>query len=201
MTIRFAVLGDSIAYGVGADDVSHTLASRISTHLAENGIAAEPRVFAVSGARSADLARQVDRASPWRPHLALIVIGANDLTHLVPVGEAAADLREAVRRLREVGAEVVVAPAPDLSIVPHVPPAYRGLVRDGSALLRKAQVAVTLEEAGRIADADGATSEAFARDRSLFAGDRFHPSSTGYRVIAAALAPVLHAAAVAATVG
>jgi hypothetical protein len=39
------------------------------------------RIFAARGARSEDRARQVASATTWIPHLALIVIGANDLTH------------------------------------------------------------------------------------------------------------------------
>lgn len=199
MTLRLAVLGDSIAHGVGAGHPDHTLASRITAALRVQGVSMHSQVFAVPGARSADLARQVDRVLAWAPQVALVVVGANDLTHLVPAEAAAAGLRSAVRRLRLVGAEVVVAPAPDLSIVPHVPPALRPVVREGSAALRRAQVRVTLEEGGRVADEDGSTSSAFAEDRSLFSGDRFHPSSSGYGVIAASLLPVVHMAALAAS--
>ena len=197
MTIRFAVLGDSIGFGVGAHRSTDTLASRITADLSTQGLPAEPRVFAVSGARSADLAAQVRRALTWQPQVALVVIGANDLTHFIPVSEAAADLREAVRCLRSAGAEVVVAPAPDLSILPHVPPAFRAGVRESSAAMRRAQIVATLEEGGRVADGDGGASAAFAEDRSLFSADRYHPSSAGYRVIAARLAPIVYAAALA----
>jgi lysophospholipase L1-like esterase len=196
MTMRLAVLGDSIAYGVGADRPSHTLAQRISSALGEQDIAVEPRVFALSGARSADLARQVAAALAWDPHVALVVIGANDLTHFVPLERAAGQLRAAVRALRGSGVEVVVAPAPDLSMLPHVPPLARPVVRAGSLALREAQVRAVLEEGGRVADATESTAAAFGDDRSLFARDLFHPSSAGYAVIAQALVPaVLEAAA------
>jgi hypothetical protein len=97
--------------------------------------------------------------------------------------------------MRTAGAEVVVAPAPDMSVVPHVPPALRVLVRSASAQLREAQARVTLAAGGRVADSEGAISAAFAADPSLFCHDRFHPSSAGYAVIALELAPVLRAAA------
>jgi lysophospholipase L1-like esterase len=89
----------------------------------------------------------------------------------------------------------VLAPAPDLSIVPHVPPVLREIVRAGSALMRSAQVRVVRAEGGLVADADGTTSAAFAADSRLFSADRFHPSSAGYAVIADALAPVVEDAA------
>ena len=197
MTLRLAILGDSIAYGVGADHPSHTLAERLRKGLAHQGVAVEPQVFAVPGARSAGLARQVRGALPFGPDIALTIIGANDLTHFVPHAEATEHLRRAVRDLRAASAEVVVAPAPDLSTVPHVPTAMRAVVKAGSLALRAAQVQATLAEGGRVADASGATSAAFGGDRSLFAVDRFHPSSAGYAVIAAALLPVVLDAAAA----
>ncbi len=193
--LRLAVLGDSIGSGTGADHTCDTLGPRLVAHLAAADVPAEARVLAVPGARSTDLAAQVAHSAGWRPDVAVIVIGANDLTHLVPADAAAADLRAAVRGLRAIGAEVVLAPAPDLSAVPHVPPAARSLVWAVSQRLRQAQIRVTLAEGGRVADGDGVTTAAFAADPSLFAGDRFHPSSAGYAVITAALAPVVRAAA------
>jgi lysophospholipase L1-like esterase len=189
-TLRLAVLGDSIAYGIGAARTADTLGPRLVAALAAGGVRAEHRVFAAPGAVSAHLAGQVTRAAAWRPQLVVVVIGANDLTHFVPPDSAAAALGAAVRELRSLGAQVVLAPAPDLSIVPHVPPLLREVVRAGSAVLRSAQVRSVRAEGGLVADADGATSAAFAADPGLFSSDRFHPSSAGYAVIAGALAPV-----------
>ena len=194
-TLRLAVLGDSIASGTGAARTADTLGPRLVAALEAAGVRAEHRVFAVPGAVSADLPAQVERVRAWRPQLAVVVIGANDLTHLVPADRAASALGAAVRALRGAGAQVVLAPAPDLSIVPHVPPFLREIVRAGSAVLRSAQVRVVRAEGGLVADADGATSAAFASDPGLFSADRFHPSSAGYAVIARALAPVVEDAA------
>jgi len=195
MKMRLAVLGDSIAWGQGAARERDRLESRLTEGLTMRGFDVEARVFAVRGARSSDLAAQVGRASTWKPVLAVVVIGANDLTHLTPVDQAAQDLAQAVRRLRAVGAEVVVAPAPDLSAVPHVPVALRTAVRAAGEFLRQRQETAVLAEGGRIADPDQRASRAFAADPSLFSADRFHPSSAGYAVIADSLLPVLAEAA------
>jgi lysophospholipase L1-like esterase len=195
VTLRLAVLGDSMAFGTGASRASETPAQRLVAALAEAGNPAEPRVFAVPGAVSADLAAQVERARSWRPDLAVVVVGANDLTRLVPPDRAAAALGSAVRMLVSAGVRVVVAPAPDLSVVPHVPPAFRAIVRLGSDALRRAQVRAATQQGALVADAEGTTSAAFARDPSLFSSDRFHPSGAGYGVIVAALAPVVVRAA------
>jgi lysophospholipase L1-like esterase len=195
VTLRLAVLGDSIAFGAGASRASETPAYRLVAVLAAAGVPAEPRVFAVPGAVSADLAAQVERARAWRPDIAVIVVGANDLTRLVPPDRAAAALGSAVRELTSAGVRVVVAPAPDLSVVPHVPPPFRAIVRLGSQTLRRAQIRAAGRHGALVADPEGTTSAAFARDTSLFSGDRFHPSGAGYGVIAAALAPVVVQAA------
>lgn len=195
MTTRLAVLGDSIAWGQGAARERDRLASRLADGLDLRGYAVEPRVFAVPGARSSGLAAQVREAVAWQPALVVIVIGANDLTHLEPVEPAVRALADGVRRLRAAGAEVVVAPAPDLSAVPHVPVFLREVVRSAGAAFREQQVAAVLAEGGRVADPDQRASRAFATDPSLFSADRFHPSSAGYAVIADSLLPVLAEAA------
>jgi lysophospholipase L1-like esterase len=198
VTLSFAVLGDSIAFGQGASSPAHTVGARLRADLAAHGIDAETRVLAVPGARSADLAAQVRRALEQPPGLALIIIGANDLTRLIPPEQAAADLGAAVRRLRATGAEVVVAPAPDLSVVPWVPPQMRALVRAGSVTLHDAQTRAAQAAGARVADIGMTSASGFAADPALFSADRFHPSSAGYAVIADALAPTVRAAAAAA---
>jgi lysophospholipase L1-like esterase len=195
VTLRLAVLGDSVAFGTGASRISEAPAHRLAAALAAAGVPAVPRVFAVPGAVSADLPAQVERARAWRPDVAVVVVGANDLTRLVPPDRAAAALGSAVRELTSAGVRVVVAPAPDLSVVPNVPPALRAIVRLGSQVLRRAQVRAAIQQGALVADAEGTTSAAFARDPSLFSADRFHPSGAGYGVIAAALAPVVVQAA------
>jgi lysophospholipase L1-like esterase len=134
-------------------------------------------------------------ALAWSPRLALIIIGANDLTRLVPRERAAIQLADTVRRLRDISAEVVVAPAPDLSVVPWVPVQMRAVVRAGSELLHDAQSRVALSAGARVADMGMTSAAGFALDHGLFSADRFHPSSAGYAVIAAALAPAVRAAA------
>lgn len=191
MTLRLAVLGDSIAWGQGASVPGDRLAPRLVAGLAAHGTDAETRVLAVPGARSAGLAAQVDQAVAWGPDVALVVIGANDLTHLVPVEAAAAALADGVRRLRASGAQVVVAPAPDLSAVPDVPAALRDVVRRAGERLRTRQAEVVAAAGGLVADRQQVASGAFARDPALFSGDRFHPSSRGYAVIADSLLPTL----------
>ena len=150
---------------------------------------------AVPGAVSAQLPAQARRAEALEPDLVLVVIGANDLARFVPVDQAAADLAAALGALRARGADVVVVPAPDMSSIPFVPPAFRAVVRAACAQLQRRQAQVAEAAGATVAHVAATIGEAFARDPALFAADRFHPSSAGYRHIAAALVPTLLSAA------
>ncbi|GAA0803437.1 SGNH hydrolase [Spirilliplanes yamanashiensis] len=199
VTLTLAVLGDSIAYGQGASRPADTVGARLAARLRAAGTDVDVHVVAVPGARSQGLAAQVQRAAPARPDVALIIIGANDVTHLVPPQQAAAHLGDAVRALRAAGAEVVVAPAPDLSVVPWVPPQMRAAVRAGCAAFQQAQIRAAAAAGARVADPAGGSATGFAVDPGLFSADRFHPSSAGYAVITDAVAPAVEAAVEAVT--
>lgn len=185
------MLGDSIAAGRGATRRTDTPAARLAHRLRDDGRTVTTRVFAVPGARSAGLAEQVDLAAGWRPQLTVVVVGAHDLVHRTRATEAARHLADAVRRLRDVGSETVVAPAPDLSALPDVPPGLRPVLRSASMLLRDCQIAAAVAAGAHVADRDHATAVAFAADHALFSSDRFHPSGAGYAVIADALLPAV----------
>jgi lysophospholipase L1-like esterase len=193
--LRLAVLGDSIAYGTGAARVEDGLGPRLAQVLRRDGVDTDLTVLAVPGAVSRDLAAQVRRAIPLRPDLAVVVVGANDLARFTPVEAATAALGAAVADLRAAGTDVVVVPAPDMSSVPFVPPAFRPVVRAACAVLQQGQAAVARAHGAVVAPVSTEVSRAFTADPALFSADRFHPSSAGYARIAAALAPTVLAAA------
>jgi len=196
--LRLAVLGDSIAFGTGATRSEDALGPRLAAALRADGHDVELTVLAVPGAVSADLGAQVRRAVPApdrAPDVAVVVVGANDLARLVSAERAAAALADAVRSLRGAGTDVVVVPAPDMSSIPFVPPALRPVVRAASAQLQRRQEQVAATAGARVAAVAAHVGRSFESDPSMFAADRFHPSSAGYAAIAAALIPfVLDAA-------
>jgi lysophospholipase L1-like esterase len=191
VTLRFLVLGDSLAYGTGAAGPADTLGARLARVLEQAGPQVRLDVVAVPGATSLDLAAQVRRAVPLQADLALLVVGANDLTRRVPQAQAAAALGAAVRDLRSGGTEVLVVPTPDLSSTAWVPPAFRPLVAGICDQLRARQTAVAEAAGAAVAPVAPALSRAFEADPALFSADRFHPSSAGYALVADALAPHL----------
>jgi lysophospholipase L1-like esterase len=192
---RLVVLGDSIGYGQGARHPDERLGPLLAAALEDAGIPVDLHVLALPRSTSADLAAQVRRAEPLRPDLAVVVIGANDLARFVPPADAARALQHAVAGLQAVGADVVVVPAPDMSVVPFVPPALRPLVQTACSALQRQQQEVARAAGVVFADIGPVVGAAFAADPQLFSADRFHPSSAGYRHIAEALTPTVVAAA------
>lgn len=192
-SIRLALIGDSVAAGLGADEAADTVAGVLVRGVtAATGRPVSMINHAVVGARSADLDRQVTRCLSARPHVAVIIIGANDVTHAVPARTAGRHLAEAVTRLTEAGTNVVVGTCPDLGTIRPVGPPLRWVARRMSRQLAAAQRQAALASGARIVSiADRLGPEFEAHADTLFAGDRFHPSGLGYRRIAAYLLPAV----------
>ena len=115
------VLGDSTAAGVGSPTGAGSVAGHVAADLAAAGRTVTVRSVARSGARTADLDGQVTRAldlAPSAPRLALVLVGANDATHLTPLRTVADGTAAAVRRLRGAGVAVVVGTCPDTGSMP-----------------------------------------------------------------------------------
>ena len=148
------------------------------------------RAFAKVGARSSDLDGQVDRALPIEPDVAVILIGANDVTHRVRPAASVGHLAEAVRRLRDAGVAVVVGTCPDLGTVKPIPPPLKQVARTWSRRMAAAQTIAVLEGGGRTVSLGSVLGPEFAAAPALLFGpDQFHPSAAGYRSLAAVLLP------------
>ncbi|TQM81179.1 lysophospholipase L1-like esterase [Saccharothrix saharensis] len=180
--VRFAVLGDSMAAGLGVDDVTELPGVVLATGLADEvGAPVRLETYAISGSTSRDLAAQVDRVVADPPDVALVIIGANDVTTRLSIPVSAALLGAQVRRLRAAGVGVVVGTCPDLGTVRPIAEPLRSVARGWSRRLARAQ-RVEVERAGGVAVALGdlLAAEFRARHADYFSRDRFHPSATGY---------------------
>ena len=194
--IRIALLGDSSAAGYGVDRVEETPGALVASGVAEH---ADRRVylkeFCVVGARSSDLSAQVDRALAIEPEVAVILIGANDVTHTVLPSQSVRHLSEGVRRLTTAGAKVVVGTCPDLGTVQPIAPPLKQVARTWSRRLAAAQTIATIAEHGRTVSLGDVLGPEFAAAPAvLFGPDRFHPSVEGYRALANVLIPSVLAA-------
>jgi lysophospholipase L1-like esterase len=220
--LRLVLLGDSSALGVGVDRVVDTVGGQLATLLSTGtldisgvvsgrpgltpgrrpGLTAARRVelssVGVAGSRSADLGTQVSRALlGGRPDVAVVLVGANDVTSLRRPGEAAAHLGAAVRRLREAGVQVVVGTCPDLGAVRAFAPPLRQIAGWLGRRVADAQARAVLAAGGTVVDLARETGPVFRADAGTLCHDGFHPSADGYRVWAHALLPAVVAAATA----
>ena len=168
----------------------------VATGLAE--VAERPvRLITVAavGARSEHLASQAEQVRAARPDVAVIMIGANDVTGRVRPSEAVRHLGRAVRRLRASGVEVVVCTCPDLGTVEPIAQPLRFVARVWSRQLAAAQTIAVVEAGGRtVSLGDVLGPEFAARPKELFSADRFHPSAEGYAAAAAVTLPSVCAA-------
>src|SRR4051812_31216580 len=215
--VELAMLGDSSSVGMGADDPAHTPGVVLA-----NGLAVLTRrpvrltVAGVVGAESRDLDEQIDRllALAPLPHAAVIMVGANDVTHRLRPSESVRCLDLPSARLRRGGPPGAWGPAPALATVgpiarplptsfprsgpgPVEPTAQplRSLVRRWSRQLAAAQTVAVVEAGGRTVSLGDLLGPEFdAHPREMFSADRFHPSAAGYAQAAAALLPSVCAA-------
>ncbi len=185
-----AVLGDSSAVGLGVDTAQETpgvLVAAALTELAERPVRLVKA--AVSGARSTDLPAQVEAVLPHSPDVAIIMIGANDVTSRTKPAVAVRNLAEAVRALEAAGCRVVVGTCPDLGTIRPIAQPLRTLARRWSRQLAAAQTIAVVAEGGRTVSLGSLLGPAFATDATMFSSDEFHPSAAGYAAAAAALLP------------
>jgi lysophospholipase L1-like esterase len=191
--VELLLLGDSTAAGLGTEERSQTIGAILASGVAAlSGRRVRLTNVAVVGAESSGLEIQVANAldSVPSPDVAVILVGANDVTHRIERATAVRHLEQAVRRLLATGSHVVVGTCPDLGTIEPVPQPLRWLARRWSRDLAAAQTVAVVEAGGRtVSLADMLGPEFETSPRELFSLDRFHPSAAGYARVAAALLP------------
>lgn len=194
--LSFAMLGDSTAAGLGVHSPGDTPGALLADGLAS--IAGRPVLMANvarSGSRSEALADQVERALAAGPQIAVIMIGANDVTSRVRSADAVRHLAQAVERLRDAGTVVVVGTCPDLGSVKPLMQPLKWVARRASRQLAAAQTIAVVERGGRSVSLGDLLGREFAADPAgMFSEDRYHPSARGYAAAAMALLPSMAAA-------
>ncbi len=193
--IHLMIFGDSTAAGVGCHSAEEVLGVRIARGMAEaTGRRIRLSTKAISGATSKGLAGQVDAmfvAGP-PPDVAVILVGANDVTKKHSVLQSALRLRRAVERLHEAGSVVVVGTCPDLGSVAAIPQPLRTLVHSWSVRLARAQASATHAAGGYAVRMGNLLGRDFrTAPELLFSADGFHPSAAGYQLAARHLLPAV----------
>jgi len=187
--IRMAMLGDSTAAGYGVHHDRETPGAQLAISI--SAIARRPvhlTSVAVVGAESNKLPAQVAEVDS-RADLAVIIVGANDVTHRIKPAESVRYLGEAVRALRSGGVHVVVGTCPDLGTIRPLAQPLRYVARRLSRNLAAAQTIAVVEAGGRTVSLGDLLGPLFAQRREMFSEDQFHPSAEGYAHAGDALLP------------
>jgi lysophospholipase L1-like esterase len=193
--IRLLVLGDSAAVGYGMTSADATPPAMLGIGLAHVMDApVEVRSQAVVGAQTSELMDQIDREIDWEPHVAVIVVGTNDVTHQVAPNTSARLLGDVVRRLVDSGCEVVVGTTPDLGSIRPIMQPLRAVARRWSRNLARKQTIATVNAGGRAVSLADLLGNLFVENRDIMFGlDSFHPSETGYANMVSVLVPAVAA--------
>ena len=195
--IELLLLGDSIAAGLGAEDADGTLGARLARGIAKKTHRSVRLTTAAKvGSESWMLPEQLMSLLPsYRPDVAVVIVGGNDVTHRIPVAESVKHLTETIEVLRVRGAAVVVGTCPDLGALKPVPQPLRSLGSRASRQLATAQAAAAHEAGAYVVSLAHVVGPFFITNPDeMFSLDRFHPSAVGYKRTAKAVLPSVLAA-------
>jgi lysophospholipase L1-like esterase len=168
------VLGDSTAVGVGATPET-SVPGRLAEHLN-----ASVENYAVSGARTKDLAAQRARAPLPHYDYILVQIGANDVTSFSTLTSARDTLNTELTELSKLSSHIFVLTAGDIGATPVFITPFRWLVSYRTRVLRDYFKATCAQHGATYIDIY-AEPNLIATDVATYhAPDLFHLSPAGY---------------------
>ncbi|WP_156688311.1 SGNH/GDSL hydrolase family protein [Mycobacterium sp. Marseille-P9652] len=193
--VHLMIFGDSTATGYGCMSAEEVPGVLIARGLAEQtGKRVRLSTKAIVGATSKGVCGQVDAmfvAGP-PPDVAVMMLGANDVTALNGISQSAQRLGLTVRKLRARGAVVVVGTCPDLGVISAIPQPLRSLAHERCGQLARAQTAVVRAAGGVPVPLAQLLAPKFrATPELMFSADGYHPSATAYALAADALLAAL----------
>ncbi len=183
---RFAVIGDSVAAGVG-DPVPGYLplpwAARVARGLRSHAPDLAYRNLGVPGLRAGEVrATQLAPALAFAPDLAVVCAGANDVMAARFDEDALErELDATVGALREAGADVLLFTLMEIGAAIELPEPYGRRLGERAALLASVTRAVAGRHDALVAECAGHPRGA---DPSLYSADRLHLNMRGHAVVA-----------------
>jgi lysophospholipase L1-like esterase len=189
--LHLMIFGDSTATGYGCMNAEEVPGVLIARGLSERtGKRIRLSTKAIVGATSKGVSGQVDAmfvAGP-PPDVAVMMLGANDVTALNGITQSAQRLSLTVRKLRARGALVVVGTCPDLGVISAIPQPLRSLAHARTSQLARAQTAAVRSAGGVPVPLAQLLAPRFRAARDvMFSADGFHPSPAAYALAAEAL--------------
>jgi lysophospholipase L1-like esterase len=192
-----AVLGDSLAFGLGASAVDLGLAHLLHARLRANRPASTLFTFAVPHSTMGDVLRhQVPQLRGLRVDLVLVIAGANDLRYTRDVLVVTRRLRSLLEAIHQAApdAEVVAGGMPDVTQTIGVPRLLKAPVQRLCARLNERMRQIVNERGDGFLDMYEYTNAPLCDDADYLCDDGFHPNDFGYAEIAQRAYPTLAAA-------
>ena len=182
--LTYVVMGDSTAVGQGGDyDLG--IIEATAQHLAKN-YTVNVFNFAESGAQTADVLRdQLPLAIEKKPDIILLVVGANDVTHVTPHRALKKDLNTIVDQLvaSNCKVKIVLTGAPQMGVSPRFGPLISTMANFQTNRVNKVFKQIITDRNLTFAPiADKAGPIFVAAPEKYFANDEYHPNNAGYGV-------------------
>ncbi|SDU14856.1 SGNH/GDSL hydrolase family protein [Jiangella alkaliphila] len=187
--LRVAILGESTAAGSGVDSHDDGFAGGLASVLAvRTGRPIEWEVAAQFGATARRVRHRLLPRLTGEYDVAVLLAGANDVLTRRPPADWGTDLAAIVDGLAERAERVVVAGIPPFGLFPGLPRTLRRYLGERAATLDEVSRTVC---AGRPRVTWATSAGDVSPSLDFFSADRFHPSSTGYRLWASAVADAI----------
>jgi len=177
-TPNIAVLGDSLALGVGAD-----ANGSIAAYFGRDFPDADVTLFARSGMRVKELDETFPTFADGSRDFMLLEIGANDITHFTSMNDFKASLRSVFRKAKKASKNVAALHSSNVGLAPFFPRPFNWLMTLRTRSFRSAYMTIAKEEGVAYVDLYRSSWDNEMKDTGQFyASDFLHLTSEGYGI-------------------
>jgi len=180
--IIYAVLGDSLTAGVGADRYIDSFPYLIAKDFTQAGVGVNLQVFAYPGARSENLINDLlEPAIKSQPQLVTILIGTNDMHGFISLNKFKKNYQYVIDQLKtRTKAKIFLISVPFIGSDALILEPWRYYFNQET--IKYNQVIKELADTNGVGYVDIATPTAtkFKTSGSHYSVDNFHPSAEGY---------------------
>jgi lysophospholipase L1-like esterase len=181
--LNYAVFGDSTSVGQGGE-YDRGIARSTARHLSKN-YAVTFTNYGVSGARANDvIQKQLPQALDTPIDVALVLVTANDVTHLTKLSDIKQQLTDTITTLRanNPNVKIVLSGSPQMGSVPRFPDPIKSLARYRVSQVNTMVKQLCVDQNVTFAPVADRTGKIFLDNPQYFAQDKFHPTTEGYDI-------------------
>jgi lysophospholipase L1-like esterase len=195
--LTMAVLGDSLAHGLGASSIELGLAHLLHARVRAQRPASTLFTFAVPHSTMGDVLRhQIPQLRGLNTDLVLVIAGANDLRYTRDVLVITRRFRTLLEAIRETApdAQIIAGGMPDVTQTAGVPRLLKPAVQRLCERLNERMRDIAHSCGDGFIDMFAFTSRPLCEDAQYLCEDGFHPNDFGYAEIARRAYPQIEAA-------